>query len=307
MNTVRERAPAKVNLLLHVGPARADGLHEICSLFASVELADELRVARTELVGEAALIARPVRDDRDLESCVPAEPDHGGDIVWCEGVDGSNLVHTALAAFRRQTGANLPALAVSIEKRIPIAGGLGGGSADAAAALRIANELAGRPLGPDALRRIGATVGADVPSQIQPGHALVTGSGEVVEPIELPPMTLVLVPQAGGLRAAEVYAEADRLGSPRPILAPAAVRALAAQPLEALATRLQNDLEPAVLSLRPDLERPLGALRRAGALAALVTGSGPTVFGVFRDRAAAAAAAAEIPGALVAALRSGTM
>ena len=292
MKALRERAPAKVNLLLHVGPKRADGLHEICSLFASVELADELRVPPSEEVGEKADIARGRSD---------------GDLVSCEGVDGSNLVHTALAAFRRQTGAELPPLAVIIEKRIPVAGGLGGGSADAAAALRIANELAGRPLGPDALRRVGATVGADVPSQIQPGHALVTGAGEVVEPIELPSMALVLVPQAGGLRAAEVYAEADRLGSPRPILDPAAVRVLAAQPLDALAPRLQNDLEPAVLSLRPDLEGPLGALRRAGALAALVTGSGPTVFGVFRDRAAAGAAAAEIPGALVSALRSGTM
>ena len=271
----RERAFAKVNLLLHVGATRADGLHEICSLFASLELADELVVARGD----------------------------GSDSVHCPGVEGPNLVATALAAFRRDSAAELPALSVSISKLIPIAAGLGGGSADAAAALRAANELSGRPLDAGALRALGARVGADVPSQVEPRHALVTGAGEHVEPLALPAMALVLVPRAPGLRAGEVYAEADRLGATRARLDPDRVRELARAPLDELATGLENDLEAAVLSLRPQLERPIRALRHAGALAALVTGSGPTLFGVFDDRAGAAAAAARVPGAVVAMVR----
>lgn len=276
MSELLELAYAKVNLLLHVGPTRADGLHEICSLFASVDLADELRVS----VGHA-----------------------GADVVRCAGVEGPNLVDMALAAFRDETDAELPALEVTIAKLVPIAAGLGGGSADAAAALRVANALAGRPLDVEALRRLGARIGADVPSQVEPRHALVTGAGEEVEPLALPPMALLLVPRGPGLRAGEVYAEADRIGGGRGAFDRERVRKLAAGPLDALATALENDLQAAVLSLRPQLERPLRALTEAGALAALVTGSGPTVFGVFADRAAAVSAAARVPGGLVSMVR----
>ncbi len=180
--------------------------------------------------------------------------------------------------------AELPPLAVRIEKRIPVAAGLGGGSADAAAVLRVANRITREPLDLDALRRVGAGVGADVPSQVAPGHALVRGAGEVVEQIDLPEMWLVLVPSRGGLATAEVYAEADRLGIGRPRLDPAAARALAGSSLPELAEGLDNDLQAAALSLRPELDGSLASLRTAGALAALVTGSGPTVFGVFPDR-----------------------
>ena len=276
MKGLHERAYAKVNLLLHVGPPRADGLHAICSLFASVDLADDL-------------------------SIVPAQGP--GDAVHCPEVDEPNLVAAALAAFRRDTGVDLPPLEVVISKAIPVAAGLGGGSADAAAALRAANELAGRPLDPDALRRLGAAVGADVPSQVEPRHALVTGAGEQVEPLALPAMALVLVPRGRGLRAAAVYAEADRIGATRSRLDPERVRELARAPLESLVVALENDLETATLSLRPALERPLRALREAGALAALVTGSGPTLFGVFPDRPAAVAAAARVPGGIVSMVR----
>jgi 4-diphosphocytidyl-2-C-methyl-D-erythritol kinase len=117
-------------------------------------------------------------------------------------------------------------------------------------------------------------------------------------------MALVLVPQAEGLSTAAVYAEADRLGATRASLDPDAARALAARPLAGLAQALDNDLQRAALSLRPDLERPLADLRAAGALAALVTGSGPTTFGVFADRAGAERASEAIPGSLVSTLRS---
>src|SRR5213078_1145567 len=105
----------------------------------------------------------------------------------------------------------VPPLRVTIEKRIPVAAGLGGGSADAAAVLRAANELGGRPLGYDRLREIAAGLGSDVPSQVEPGPAIVTGVGEEVEPVALPDAALVLVPAADGLAAAQVYAELDRL------------------------------------------------------------------------------------------------
>lgn len=301
---IRERAPAKVNLLLHVGPRRADGLHELCSLFASIDLADEVVVSASA---------------------------SGEDVVVCSGVEGPNICIAALAALRaaveREKGAAaggegaaaggegvpageertaagsaLPPLSVTIHKRIPVAAGLGGGSADAGAVLRAANEIAGRPLGRAALREVGASVGADVPSQVEPRHALVQAAGERVEPLELPGMWLVLVPQEEGLVTADVYREADRLGATRSRLEPATVRRLAASSLATLAASLENDLQAAALSLRPELAEPLERLGRAGARAVLVTGSGPTVFGVFEDARSARRAAPGIPASIVAAL-----
>ena len=266
---IRATAPAKVNLILHVGDAREDGLHELCSLFASLELADELTI-------EARDGAR-------------------GDEVACDGVPGPNLAARAIDELRRELGAGaFPPLRVTIEKRIPVAAGLGGGSADAAAVLRAANAIAGRPLDADALRAVAARIGADVPSQIEPRHALVTGAGEAVEPLDLPPLALILVPQNQGLSTADVYREADRIGSTRARLDARSLRALARAPLAELAGALENDLEQAALSLRPELAAELEALREAGALATRVTGSGPTVYGVFGTRADAEQAAARL-------------
>lgn len=250
---IRERAPAKVNLLLHVGPRRPDGLHELCSLYATIDLADDVTVEEA-----------------------PA------DEVVCPGVEGPNLAEAAVALFRAEAAPDLPPLRVAIEKRIPVAAGMGGGSADAAAVLRAANTLSGEPLDADRLRALGARIGADVPSQIEPRHALVTGAGEGVEPLELPPMTLLLMPDADGLSTQDVYAQADALGTTRTELDPGHVRELAGRPLYELAAVLENDLEGAAVSLRPELRARMDSLRGAGALTARVTGSGPTVFGVFR-------------------------
>ncbi len=272
---VHEVAPAKVNLLLHVGRVRADGLHELCSLFASIELHDSVTVA----VADA-------------------------DEVVCPGVRGPNLAAAAIGRLREALAGDLPPLRVTIEKRIPVAAGLGGGSADAAAVLRAGNRVAARPLDRTGLGELAALLGADVPSQVEPRHALVTGAGEVVEPLALPMLALVLVPREKGLSTPAVYREADRLGATRDRLEPDAVRRLAALPTRELATFLTNDLQSAALALRPELEDGLDALRRAGALTALVTGSGPTVFGVFPDRSAAEVAARALPGAIVAGLTS---
>jgi 4-diphosphocytidyl-2-C-methyl-D-erythritol kinase len=269
---VHERAYAKLNLVLHVGNPRDDGLHPLCSLFASIDLFDDVRLERAEQ-----------------------------DSVDCPGVDGPNLAEAALAALRRRVP-HLPPLRITIEKRIPIAAGLGGGSADAAAVLRGANHIAGDPLTRDELRELAAQLGSDVPSQVDPRHELVSGVGEIVEPIELPPFGAVLIPQPEGLAAAAVYAQFDLLGGGRNGLDPQILRELA-EDME-LAPVLGNDLQPAVLALRPELEGVLSALQDAGALGALVSGSGPTCFGLFPDRAAAVTAAAGIDGAIAAGLGS---
>lgn len=275
--TVTETAPAKVNLILQVGPRRDDGLHALCSLFASIDLADALRFEVSE--------------------------EGGADKVICPGVGGPNLVTAALAAYRHAVR-ELPPLRVEVEKRIPVAAGLGGGSADAAAALRAANRIAGGRLDADGLRALGFELGADVPSQVEPGHGLVEGAGERVEPVALPRMSLLLAPSTPGLPTADVYAEADRIGSTRARLDPERVRAAADASLEELASALVNDLEPAVLSLRPELEQTSRALAERGALGALISGSGPTVFGVFEHETRAHEAAAAIPNAIVAGLRA---
>jgi len=283
---VVERAHAKVNLVLRVGPPRADGLHPLCSLFAALELADEITVG----LGAAS-----------------------SDEVLCPGVEGDNLAARAVAALRAAVpDVPLPPLRIEIRKRIPVAGGLAGGSADAAAVLRAANELAGSPLTADELREIAAGLGSDVPSQVDPAHAIVSGVGEQVERVDLPPMTLVLVPQDEGLSTAAVYGELDRLrndaaespslavgpadAGPADRLASDPLRRLAAGSLEQVAGGLANDLQPAALSLRPELDDSIAALCDAGALAAQVSGSGPTTFGLFADRVAAERAAATIDG-----------
>ena len=255
------KAPAKVNLVLRIGPRRGS-LHELCSLFASIGLHDSVEVE----VAEA-------------------------DAVECPGVEGPNLAAAAIAALRDALGGELPPLRVRIEKRIPVAAGLGGGSADAAAVLRAGNALAGSPLSAGELRAVAAGLGSVVPSQVEPGHAIVSGSGGRVEPVALPAMALVLVPAAEGLSTAAVYAEADRLGTPR--------AELDCSGLDSWDGALENDLQPAALSLRPELERTIDALLGLGARAAQVSGSGPTVFGVFGSPGDAERAAAALPGALV--------
>ena len=273
---LRERAYAKLNLVLHVGRPRDDGMHPICSLMASIDLADEL-------------------------TATPRES--GGDSVDALGIQGQNLAARALAEFRSRAGGHLPPLELRIDKRIPMAAGLGGGSADAAATLRIANELGGAPLGAEELIRLAADLGSDVPSQLDPRHALVQGVGERIEPLELPALVVVLVPDPEGLSTATVYAELDRLGGARASLDPEPLRELATAAPAELAAGLENDLQQAALSLRPDLSARLDSLGSAGALGAAVSGSGPTCFGLFADRRAAHEAAASIPGALVTELR----
>jgi 4-diphosphocytidyl-2-C-methyl-D-erythritol kinase len=273
---LHERAYAKLNLILHVGRSREDGMHPLCSLFASLELADDVHGGPT---------------------------DRGADSVECAGVEGPNLALTALEAFRARVGGALPPVGVRIEKRIPVAGGLGGGSADAAAMLRLANRVAGEPLDSAALHELAAGLGSDVPSQLDPRHALVQGTGELVEPIDLPSLAAVLVPAGEGLHTRSVYDRLDRMGGGRGHLDPDRLRRLAGADPAELAGALENDLQDAALALRPELDDTLARLRSTGALGVAVSGSGPTCFGLFEDRAAAERAAISLPEALVTELR----
>ncbi len=224
------------------------------------------------------------------------EPASGeADEVVCAGVEGPNLVAVALEALRAR-GWSSPPVRVEIEKRIPVAAGLGGGSADAAAVLR----LAGAEI--DDLAALAAGLGADVPSQLDPRLALVSGAGEVIEPLAAPgEFGVVMIEGEAGLDTAAVYREADALGLGRE---PAELDRLAgelrvaaaggASPL-AYPELLVNDLEQAAVSLRPEISEALDALREAGAGGAMVAGSGPTAVGIFDDVVAADAAAAALP------------
>ena len=247
------RAPAKLNLSLYVGPRRPDGLHEIRSVFQPITLADTLTMSSAT---------------------------GGADEVVCPGVRGPNLAAAALAAFRNRFGWDGPPVRVTIEKHIPLSAGLGGGSADAAAVLRLAAAASAQRPSQAELADLAMSLGADVPSQLQPRTALVSGAGEVVEPLPARDVRGVLLAGRGALPTASVYARADELGLARPTLEEVDVE------------HSHNDLEAAAVDLEPEAGMALGLLRAAGAKHAQLSGSGPAAFGLFEDPAAAAKALA---------------
>jgi 4-diphosphocytidyl-2-C-methyl-D-erythritol kinase len=270
MRSARALAPAKVNLGLFLGPSRAkDGKHELLTVMQSISLADEL-----------TLEPAPEGVAADEVSC-PALP----------GPPAENLAAAALRAFRESTGWGAPPLRLSILKRIPVAGGMGGGSADAAAALRLAGFASG--LGDEGLlRELAADLGADVPAQVSPGRWLASGAGERLRalPEERVCIGLLVLPVEEELGTGAVYAEADRLGLGRP---PAELadrrRELVAAwsaptpPVGGSVSEelLHNDLQRAAMALCPGIAEALTQAREAGADLALVSGSGPTVVGLF--------------------------
>ena len=265
-------APAKLNLRLLVGALRPDGYHPVTSLMVALDgLADTVR----------ASLAAERRVD-------------------CPGLDGpTNLAWKALDALEAEVGRPL-ALAVSIDKRIPSQAGLGGGSSDAAAVLRAADRLHGLGLGPERLEAVAARVGSDVPFFVRGGCQWAEGRGERLRPARAPGFAAVLCRPDVGLSTPRVYAAFDRLPAPPPARdgdPPGDPRALAAW--------VRNDLWPAALALAPGLGATARALTAAGALAALLCGSGSCVAGLFPDRAAAEAALPRLPaGTLRAAVLS---
>ena len=259
---VRVSAPAKVNLHLGVGPPRDDGYHPLVTVFQAVALYDELTLR------EGGRTTLTISGDGVDVSDVP--------------VDEGNLVLRAVQALAQHHDRDDLTTAMHLRKRIPVAGGLAGGSTDAAAALVGLDSLYDLRTGRQALTEIAAGLGSDVPFCLHGGTALGTGRGEQLAPL----MTRgdywwVVVPDHGGLSTPEVYAAYDDIHShtslPDPSPPTDILAALRVGDVERLGAHLHNDLQQAALSLRPDLEDVLEAGRTAGAYGVLVSGSGPTV------------------------------
>ncbi|WP_424213348.1 4-(cytidine 5'-diphospho)-2-C-methyl-D-erythritol kinase [Streptomyces sp. BI20] len=263
---VTVRAPAKVNVQLSVAAARPDGFHDLANVFLAVDLFDEVTAA-------------------------PAAP--GELTVSCEGpdsdqvpLDRGNLVARAAELLAARAGI-APDVSLRIVKRIPVAGGMAGGSADGAAALLACDRLWGLDTPREVLHELCAELGSDVPFSLLGGAALGTGRGEHLTPLDSGVFHWVFAVAHGGLSTPAVFGEFDRLTAgtqvPEPVLAPGLTEALASGDPDRLAAVLVNDLQPAALSLRPELAATLEAGRAAGALAALVSGSGPTTAFLVRD------------------------
>lgn len=265
---MRLKAFAKVNYALEVRGLRPDGYHEISTVMQSVSLYDELGLERS---------------DEGFQLLVEPE---GASI----GPKGENTVFRAWSLLREAAGEKLP-VRVRLRKAIPAGAGLGGGSADAAAALVGLNEMFGLGLGDAELREIGLRIGADVPFCISGGTALGEGIGEVLTPLPAPPdHHLVVAKPDAGVETARIYKAYDeRPGEGRPSIAPT-LDALRAGDLGALARLLGNDLAPVTEALVPEVGELREALACAGALGALMSGSGTAVYGIFGSEAAAGGA-----------------
>jgi 4-diphosphocytidyl-2-C-methyl-D-erythritol kinase len=257
-------APAKVNLVLRVGRARPDGYHELRSLMVPLDLADAVQVSVSTRRGQVTCV-------------VPGHPELDG---------AGNLAARAAEAFRRRFGVER-GIAVRIVKRTPITAGLGGGSSDAAAVLRCL-AAAFRIRDRAALSELALAIGSDVPFFLGPGPAWAGGRGERLSPLRLPVQHLVLLyPREPGLaiRAGDAYRWLDEARRGH------AVPRLPRWPVSLRPTQRGNDLQPGCIARHPALGRLLGTLKSAGATVALMSGSGPTVFGLFGGRTAARRAA----------------
>jgi 4-diphosphocytidyl-2-C-methyl-D-erythritol kinase len=279
---VTVRVPSKVNLHLAVGDRRADGYHDLATVFQSLSLTDEVTVAVADEPG--------VEVHGEGASTVPT--------------GASNLAWRAVEELARYAGRDISELKVRvvIRKGIPVAGGMAGGSADAAATLVGLASLWRLEVGRDELALLAAKIGSDVPFVLHGGVALGTGRGEQLVPV-LSRHTFhwVLAFDRRGLSTPKVYAELDRLradgepptvGAVEPVL-----EALASGDPRQLALLLGNDLQPAAVSLRPGLRRTLRAGVTAGALAGTVSGSGPTCAFLCESAEDALRVAAELSGA----------
>jgi 4-diphosphocytidyl-2-C-methyl-D-erythritol kinase len=256
------KAHAKINLALVVGPVRSDGMHEVVTVLQRIDLHDDVSV---EPAGELEVL----------------------------GFDDDTIVADALSELA-QAAATRPAWRATIEKRIPVASGLGGGSSDAAAALCLANKLLAAPLSPVALESLAARVGADVPFFLRVGAQLATGSGTQLAPARLPLdyHVVVLIPHGARKESTgAVYASFDERVGARDFAA-------RADRLREVITRVRSARDLAELPANDLASSPLAEeLRRAGAFRADVSGAGPSVYGLFDDLAQARDAAAALHAA----------
>jgi 4-diphosphocytidyl-2-C-methyl-D-erythritol kinase len=273
-------APGKVNLFFQVGPLKDDGYHDVASLYLAVDLTEtvvgqistEYSVKVSGSLDEFALLAVPT--------------------------DESNLVVKVAKQIKaRSAMPDVLKLQLGIDKHVPVAGGMGGGSADAAAAMLVSDAMFRTELSPEAMHDLAAELGADVPFALTGGVAMGTGKGDELTQLEnVQPVHLVIVGDSGGLSTPLVYQRLDALRESRgihpkqttePQINKQLVRALQSGNVYDIAELMHNDLEEAALSLRPDLETRMIAIRQLGALKVMVSGSGPTVLALCGSEAGA--------------------
>lgn len=260
------RVPAKINLQLGVGPLRADGYHELVTVFHAVNICDDVIVEAAtpgagislEMVGEASVAA-----------------------------DATNLAWRAAQVLADASGVD-PDVHLQIHKRIPVAGGMAGGSADAAAALVACDALWRLSTDRSELARLAATLGSDVPFALHGGTAIGTGRGEqLTDVLARGTLHWVLAIAEEGLSTPAVYAECDRLRADErvddPVVSEALMQGLRSGDAQAVGRALANDLQSAALSLRPELGQVLQAGDDLGALGGIVSGSGPTLAFIVAD------------------------
>ncbi len=261
-------SPCKINLYLDVRSPRPDGFHEVVTVMEPVALCDRLvfRVLPEELA----------------VSCDRPEIPQGKE----------NIVYRAAVLLRERSGSRRGA-SVRIEKRVPSGAGLGGGSADAATALRALDELWGTGLAEGALRELALNLGSDVPFFLAPRTSLCRGRGEKIAPLPpAPPFWALLIHPGVAVSTRWAYAELDRAGRPEPPPLEPLIEALRRGDLRALAPLLFNAFEEAVIRRHPEIGRALSFLKGAGALKALMSGSGSTAVGVMASRSEAESAEA---------------
>ena len=256
---VRVRVPAKINLALRVGRTRSDGYHELATIFQAVSLYDEVAASRSETI-----------------TCEVSGID--SHII---GPGKENLAFRAARLLQQEYGVR-EGVDLHIDKRIPVAGGMAGGSADAAGALLACTTLWGLPTSSEDLMVLAGRLGADVPFPLMGGCALGRGRGEILTPtLSRGLYHWVLALSPGHLATPEVFRRFDTMAPadlPRtPDIPPETMMALTSGNVHRVAACLVNDLAPAACSLMPELYATINAGRDAGCLAWLVSGSGPTV------------------------------
>jgi 4-diphosphocytidyl-2-C-methyl-D-erythritol kinase len=270
--TLEKRSPCKVNLILNILGRRADGFHELETILQPIDLCDHLRFDRGGAAGGA--IALTCSD-----AALPT--------------DSSNLVHRAASSFLQRTAIR-ESVSIHLEKRIPMAAGLGGGSGNAAVTLLALNELFGLPLAAAQLHEIAASLGSDVPFFLQSQPALATGRGELITPLApfpaLRQRAVLLIHPGFGVATAWAYKELAQHPNSlngQPGRAQRLVELLQTPDTRRAGAGFYNSLEAPVLAKHPILELYQEFLRAEGALAALMSGSGSTTFALAQDTAQA--------------------
>jgi 4-diphosphocytidyl-2-C-methyl-D-erythritol kinase len=284
--TVRVKAPGKINVSLDVGPLRPDGYHSVASVYLAVSLYEEVSATSTEAPGITVSLSPDSTLDLD-----------GVDIP----LDGNNLAHKA-AAIMADVSEHSTGVHLEITKRVPVAGGMGGGSADAAATLLACDALWNSGLSREELAHLAAELGADVPFSLLGGTAVGLGLGDELSPALAKAQThWVLVTAEFGLPTPAVYRTLDRLRDAEGLTAaeptgvdPQVLTALRGGDAEGLSRVLVNDLQRASIELAPSLRDTLGMGESHGAMAGIVSGSGPTVALLADDSVAAESLAADL-------------